>query len=275
MNMSTDLTVVDNHYEFGANWKDYLKNLDEDAVRQATVDFATLVPDQFVKDKDVIDIGSGSGLHSLAAIRLGARSVLSLDIDRDSVDATSSTLAKFASGSEYRVMEKSILDSDTAVLGQFDLVYSWGVLHHTGAMWEAIDAAAKLVKPGGVFALAIYRRTPLCWMWRIEKRVFTNAGQTTRSVIRAIYTRAYKLGLRATGRDPQRYIEEYNNVRGMNFYNDIDDWLGGYPYESATEAEIEKFLSVRGFTAQYIKPLRPRLGLFGTGCAEFRFQHKG
>jgi 2-polyprenyl-3-methyl-5-hydroxy-6-metoxy-1,4-benzoquinol methylase len=273
--MSVDLRVVNNHYGFGANWKDYLKNLDEAAVKQATVDFSSLVPEQYVQGKDVIDIGSGSGLHSLAAIRLGARSVLALDIDRDSVDATSSTLAAFASGSAYRVIEKSILDDDTSILGQFDLVYSWGVLHHTGAMWDAIDAAAKRVKPGGIFALAIYRRTPLCWMWRIEKRVFTNAGKATRSVIRAIYTRAYKLGLRVTGRDPKRYIEEYNNVRGMNFYNDIDDWLGGYPYESATEAEIEKFLGARGFTARYIKPLRPRLGLFGTGCAEFRFEHTG
>lgn len=273
--MSTDLRVVNSHYEFGANWKDYLKNLDEVAIQQAAVDFATLVPEQYVRGKDVIDIGSGSGLHSLAALRLGARSVLALDIDRNSVEATSSTLGTFAPGCEHRVIEKSILDDDTAALGEFDLVYSWGVLHHTGAMWDAIDAASKRVKPGGIFALAIYRRTPLCWMWRIEKRVFTNAGRTTRGVIRAIYTRAYKLGLRATGRNPKRYIEEYNNVRGMNFYNDIDDWLGGYPYESATEAEVEQFLGVRGFTAQYVKQLQPRLGLFGTGCAEFRFEHTG
>ena len=270
--MSTDLTAAENHYEFGRNWKDYLKNLDEAAVLQATKDFAVLVPAEVVRDKSMIDIGSGSGLHSLAAIKLGARSIVAVDIDRDSVEATTATLNKFASGADFRVIEKSILDADASGLGQFDVVYSWGVLHHTGAMWDAIDAASKRVADGGIFALAIYRKTPLCWAWRIEKRIFTNAGETTRSIIRAVYTRAYKLGLRLTGRDPKRYIDDYNGVRGMNFYNDIDDWLGGYPYESATEGEIEAFLKPRGFVLEYVKGLKPNLGLFGTGCAEFRFR---
>lgn len=270
--MNTDLRVADTHYAFGTNWKDYVRKLDEAAIEQATLDFSALVPEECVRGKDVVDIGSGSGLHGLAALRLGARSLLALDIDRDSVEATASTLANFAPGGDYRVIEKSILDHDAADLGEFDLVYSWGVLHHTGAMWDAIDAASKRVKPGGVFALAIYRRTPLCWLWRIEKRIFTNAGETTRRVIRAIFTGAYQVGLLATGRSPQGYIEDYKKVRGMNWYNDVDDWLGGYPYESATEAQIERFLQKRGFTAQYVKPAKRKLGVFGTGCAEFRFQ---
>lgn len=270
--MSTDLTALENHYAFGANWKDYLKNLDEAAIVQATKDFAILVPEDMVRGKSFIDIGSGSGLHSLAAIRLGAGSLVAIDIDKDSVEATATTLGKHAANATYRTLQKSILDPETRSLGEFDVVYSWGVLHHTGAMWSAIDAASQHVVKGGAFALAIYRKTPLCWAWRIEKRIFTNAGETTRSIIRAVYTRAYKLGLRLTGRDPQRYINDYNAVRGMNFYNDIDDWLGGFPYESATEDEIESFLKERGFALEYVKGLKPKLGLFGTGCAEFRFR---
>lgn len=273
--MSTDLTAQENHYEFGANWKDYLKNLDEAAIVQATKDFAILVPEELVRGKSFIDIGSGSGLHSLAAIRLGARMVLAVDIDPDSVEATWTTLGKHAPDASFRAIQKSILDPDARSLGKFDVVYSWGVLHHTGAMWLAIDAASQHVAKGGIFALAIYRKTPLCWAWRLEKRFFTDAGPTVRRVIRAVYTHSYKLGLRLTGRDPQRYIDDYNAVRGMNFYNDIDDWLGGYPYESATEDEIESFLKERGFALEYVKGLKPKLGLFGTGCAEFRFRRNG
>lgn len=273
--MNVDLTAAESHYEFGANWKDYLKNLDEAAIAQATKDFAVLVPEELVRGKSVVDIGSGSGLHSLAAIRLGAKSVLAIDIDRDSVEATTSTLEKHAEGAEFRVIRKSILDTGPDELGKFDLVYSWGVLHHTGAMWEAIDAASRHVADGGRFALAIYRKTPLCWAWRIEKRIFTNAGETARSIIRSIYTRAYILRLKLIGRSPNHHIDDYSSVRGMNFYNDIEDWLGGFPYESATEDEIEAFLKPRGFALEYVKRLKPGLGLFGTGCAEFRFRRTG
>ena len=41
-------------------------------------------------------------------------------------------------------------------LSLFDIVYSWGVLHHTGDVWHAIENAASRVKPGGIFYIALY-----------------------------------------------------------------------------------------------------------------------
>ena len=270
--MNEKLTEVSSHYEFGANWKDYSKKVDEEAIRQAETGVLKLIPQEALRGKDFLDIGSGSGLHSLAALRLGARSVTAIDIDPDSVEATRAMLAKNGREGSAEVRLLSILAPEAAELGEYDIVYSWGVLHHTGLMWEAIEKASQHVKSGGLFVLAIYRKTPLCWAWKIEKRVFTNGGRLIRGLLRSTYISAFKLGLLVRGRSPREYIENYKSLRGMNYYNDVDDWLGGYPYESATEEEIVKFMRKCGFAAEYVVELHPKLGLFGTGCAEFRFR---
>lgn len=270
--MSASLTDVSTHYEFGANWKDYSAKIDDQAIEEAEAGVLKLIPRDSLEGKTFLDIGSGSGLHSLAALRLGAKSVTAIDIDPNSVETTRATLRLNWQGQNVDVRLVSILAPEARDLGSFDIVYSWGVLHHTGAMWESIEKAAGHVKPGGQFVLAIYRKTPLCWAWKIEKRIFTNAGRIVRSLIRTPYIAAYKLGLRITGRDPAEFIANYKHVRGMNFYNDIDDWLGGYPYESATEKEIVDFLATRGFEAELVNELHPKLGLFGTGCSEFRLR---
>lgn len=270
--MSTDLKDVSTHYEFGANWKDYSEKIDDEAIRQAEIGVLNLIPKEQIEGKTFLDIGSGSGLHCLAALRLGAKSVVAVDIDPDSIETTRATLARHWTGDNYTLKLVSVLSPEAEDLGEFDIVYSWGVLHHTGSMWEAIEKAGRHVKVDGQFVLAIYRKTPLCWAWKIEKRIFTNGGSLVRGMIRTPFIAAYKLGLRATGRSPKQYVESYNGWRGMNFYNDIDDWLGGYPYESATEDEIISFLEKRGFKQELVKRLHPKLGLFGTGCSEFRFR---
>jgi 2-polyprenyl-6-hydroxyphenyl methylase/3-demethylubiquinone-9 3-methyltransferase len=57
----------------------------------------------------------------------------------------------------WQIMQGSVLDSAfMQQLPMADVVYSWGVLHHTGAMWPAIDAAAACVQADGLFAIAIY-----------------------------------------------------------------------------------------------------------------------
>lgn len=270
--MTADLTEASTHYEFGSNWKDYAKKIDEEAILQAEAGFLKLIPAEDIKGKTFLDIGSGSGLHSLAALRLGAKSVVAVDIDANSVETTRATLDQYWQGQNFDVRLVSVLAPEARDLGSFDIVYSWGVLHHTGAMWEAIEKAANHVRPGGQFVLAIYRKTPLCWAWKIEKRIFTNGSGFVRSLIRTPFIAAFKLGLRVTGRNPAQYIADYKGVRGMNFYNDIDDWLGGYPYESATEQEIVAFLAPLGFSLEQVYPASEQVGLFGTGCSEFRLR---
>ena len=74
------------------------------------------------------------------------------------------------------MMERSIFDPQIESMGSFDFVYSWGVLHHTGDMYRALRGAAGRVAPGGRFLFALYRRTPLCWLWKLEKRWYAGAS---------------------------------------------------------------------------------------------------
>lgn len=270
--MSASLTDVSTHYEFGANWKDYSAKIDEEAIRQAGRGVLKLIPREDIAGRTFLDIGSGSGLHSLAALRLGAKSVTAVDIDPNSVETTRRVIERNWPEKNVETQLVSILDPRARDLGVFDIVYSWGVLHHTGAMWDAIEKAASHVAPGGQFVLAIYLKTPFCWAWKIEKRIFTNSGSLVRSLIRGTYVAAKKLRMRMTGKNPAKFIAEYKSQRGMNFFNDLDDWLGGYPYESATEEEIVSFLGARGFKPEFVSGLQPGLGVFGTGCSEFRFR---
>jgi 2-polyprenyl-3-methyl-5-hydroxy-6-metoxy-1,4-benzoquinol methylase len=272
-NSLTDLTRVENHYEFGANWKDYLRHIDESAIEAAMAGLLRLIPEQKLRGASFLDIGCGSGLHSLAALRLGASRVVAVDIDTDSVEATRQTLQRFAPGAASAVLEMSSLDLDSERLGQFDVVYSWGVLHHTGSMWRAVDVASSLVKMGGLFSIALYQKTPLCGLWRVEKRIYTRLPRPLRAAVRTAFLLPLLLGVTLKRGNPRKFIREYK-TRGMNFYTDLEDWLGGYPYESATPEEIlEKFHSL-GFDPVCELPLPKKLGLFGTGCAEFTFQRR-
>jgi hypothetical protein len=58
----------------------------------------------------------------------------------------------------------------------------------------------------------------------------------------------------------------------MNFSHDIHDWLGGYPYETATAAELRNRICAMGFAEDRAFPLPVTWGLFGAGCHEFVFQ---
>lgn len=264
-----DLRSLDTHFEFGANWADYSRHIDEHAITKAKEGLLRLFTVEELRGADFLDIGCGSGIHALAAVQLGVDRIVGVDIDPNSVETTRKTLTRFAPDARAEVRHLSVFDAEPSDLGQFDIVYSWGVLHHTGDMWTAIERAGHLVKPGGLFALALYQKRPLCGAWTVEKRVYTRGGEPLRKAIRGIYIAAYMLGLIATGRNPVRYVQNYSTSRGMNFFNDVHDWLGGYPYESATPDEVTARLSDFGFEMARSLPLGSGLGVFGTGCAEY------
>jgi SAM-dependent methyltransferase len=260
-----DLTSVEAHFSFGKNWRNYLLFVDDAAIREAEAGLLTLIPRASLEGASFIDIGCGSGLHSLAAIRMGAGRVVAIDIDPDSVAATRELLAR--SGAAADVREESVFQSR----GQFDIVYSWGVLHHTGDMWRAIRCASELVKPGGLFAIGLYQRTPSCDAWRTIKRFYAKASKPVQALVRWPYTALYIGRIAASGSNPIRRIREYKAMRGMNFLTDIHDWLGGYPYESAAAPEIISFFDELGFDMLVDGRLPASRGLLGTGVAQFTF----
>src|SRR6476661_3992876 len=195
MNDVTSLTDRSTHFEFGANWADYSRMIDEPRITSAMDNVRALVGD--VRGRTVLDIGSGSGLFSLAALRLGAARVLAVDIDENSVATTRTTLTNLAGDAEWKADQVSVFDLSSSTYGRFDVVYSWGVLHHTGSMWEAVARAADMVEPGGIFAFALYEKTPLCGFWEKEKRFYTRAGQAMQKLLRGCYMLVYAAGLAA------------------------------------------------------------------------------
>jgi 2-polyprenyl-3-methyl-5-hydroxy-6-metoxy-1,4-benzoquinol methylase len=264
-----DLLSKESHFEFGKNWASYSELIDEVRVEKAVQELRRLAGD--LTGKSFLDIGCGSGLHSLAALRLGAARVVSIDLDSDSVATTQKVLARHAPpGSNSKAFECSVFDLDKADLGTFDVVYSWGVLHHTGDMYRAIRCAAQKVAPGGTFVFALYRKTWLCGFWKVEKRWYTRASAATQARARAVYVFFFRLAHTLTGRDFDKYVAEYDKWRGMEFHHDVHDWMGGFPYESISPDEAEAFMTKLGFRRDRVFVLsKTPVGIFGSGCDEF------
>ena len=272
---SNDPTQVESHFSFGENWQSFLRTVSEDSIAAAVCSFERLLPESEIKDRRILDIGCGSGLSMLAASRLGARSVDGIDIDPASAAAAQTLLSQHLSQSSWSVRTMTVFDL-TPDQGTYDIVHSWGVLHHTGDMWTALRKAGDLVVPGGLLVIALYRKTPICGFWKIEKKFYTSAGVLSQAIIRSVYAGIYVAGLIATGRNPVRYVREYRRSRGMNFMHNVHDWLGGYPYESADPHEVNAAMEQMGFriVRRFEKPVAIG-GLLGSHCDEFVAVRKG
>src|SRR5436305_8478153 len=180
------LTERESHFEFGENWKNYSKTIDQTRIDSAIEGVKKLFPDGLA-GQTFLDIGCGSGLHSLAALSLGAAPVTAIDIDENSTATTQELLARYAPGQQWTVKVASVFDAAPDSLGRFDVVYSWGVLHHTGDMWRAIECATRFVNPGGQFAIAIYSATTWDPMWKVEKKLYSRASRPIQWTIRGLY----------------------------------------------------------------------------------------
>ena len=201
----------------------------------------------------------------------GGADLYGIDLTDRAVEHTSRRLALF--GLESRL---AVGDAEHLPFGDdtFDIVYSWGVLHHTGAMHQAIEDAASLVRPGGLFAFAFYRKTRLCGVWTHIKRWYARASPEGQQRARSIYIVLFKLALRATGRDFESYVRNYRSNRGMNFEHDLHDWIGGYPYESIRPSEVAAAMAKSGFEHVRSNTRPYEIGFFGSGCDEYVYRRR-
>ena len=141
-------------------------------------------------------------------------------------------------------------------------------------MWRAIEHAATLVKPGDLFVIAIYTKTPHCEFWRKEKRFYSRAPKFVQALLRLAYMTAYLGYLPVTGWRPIAFVRNHKESRGMNFSTNVHDWLGGYPYESTTPSDIAKAMSRLGFEPVKSNTRPTSIGVFGSGCDEYVY-HRG
>jgi 2-polyprenyl-3-methyl-5-hydroxy-6-metoxy-1,4-benzoquinol methylase len=261
-------------FEFGRNWQHFLGHLNESRINEAEESLKRMLEVPNLQGMSFLDIGSGSGLFSLAAHRLGAR-VHSFDYDPASVACARELKRRYCENdSAWTIEEGSVLDAEyVRSLGNFDVVYSWGVLHHTGAMWRALDNAQIAVRRGGRLFIAIYNDTgSQSARWRLIKRTYNKLPRYLKVpfAVATVAPGEAKAALRALLRlRPQEYVQSwtrYDHSRGMSHWHDIIDWVGGYPYEVASPEEIFDFYRAKGFGLTKMK-----CGGVGLGCNEYVF----
>jgi len=261
-------------FEFGRNWSQFLPIIDEERIQEAEMSLKTMLEVDSLSGRHFLDIGSGSGLFSLAARRLGAR-VRSFDFDPMSVFCTRELKRNyFPDDGAWKIEEASVLDGEyMKSLGQFDVVYSWGVLHHTGNLWTAMENTQQCVAPEGKLFIALYNDTgsqSARWYW--VKKTYNGLPRILKTPFTVLVTIPGELKLIAASMltlNPRRYTDSwtrYRRNRGMTKWRDIVDWVGGYPYEVSTPDEVFDFCRARGFLLTKLK-----CGRVGLGCNEFVF----
>ncbi len=263
MNQHEREVAAGERFEFGANWSRFLRSLNETRIKQAEESLKSMLSLDNLAGKRFLDAGSGSGLFSLAARRLGA-TVHSFDYDPHSVACTQELKRRFFPDDErWRVDTGSVLDSTyLASLGRFDVVYSWGVLHHTGNMQLALGNVGGIVAPGGQLFVALYNDQG--WIssyWSAVKRQYN-----LHPWMRPLLTLAHAPYL-FVGRFIARTLSGRGQLeRGMTLWYDMIDWLGGWPFEVSRPEEITGFFSGRGYRVQQLQTVGRR-----AGCNEFVF----
>ncbi|MEZ6063172.1 MAG: class I SAM-dependent methyltransferase [Planctomycetaceae bacterium] len=278
------MTQPELRFHFGHNWKKFQSRLTDARTDHARESIIRLLRRHDLQRQRFLDAGSGSGLFSLAARRLGA-TVTSFDIDPDSVACTRYLKDREqSSNDDWQVLSGSILDADLlATLGMFDVVYSWGVVHHTGRMWEAIERLLTLVDDGGIAVVAIYNDQGFSSrLWMAIKKLYNRLPGFLRLpylitilgwnlLCRATTTAAAMLVRLITLRNPfvpfRRWWNE-DRGRGMHWWYDFVDWVGGWPFEVAGPGEVFRFFDDRGFELINLETTA------GSGCNEFVFRRR-
>jgi 2-polyprenyl-3-methyl-5-hydroxy-6-metoxy-1,4-benzoquinol methylase len=262
-------------FAFGSNWRSFIELVDDERTAAAQQSLVQALGTSDLSGRTFLDVGCGSGLFSLAAHRLGA-TVRSLDYDTEAVAATVELRRRFAPDADWVVEQGSILDErQVAEFGRFDIVYAWGVLHHTGDLWRALDLVSRLVTPAGLLYLSVYNDQEFASrVWLRVKRAYNKSGPLTRRLLvagSAVHLRlrhpVARLAGLALGTPLAR--KRAARARSMSARHDLIDWVGGYPFEVAKPEQVFTFLRARGYELCHLKTCAG-----GIGCNEFVFKRR-
>jgi len=261
-------------FKFGENWQGFLRVLTDERICAAEKSICDFMGKRTLEGLSFLDIGSGSGLSSLVARRLGAR-VHSFDFDPQSVECTTELKRRyFRDDPCWEIEQGSVLDRGfVESLGTYDVCYAWGVLHHTDSMWQALYNAHLAVAEDGLLFIAIYNDEGLASaLWERVKKTYCAGGLARGMMVGLFYPLFFFAGLAADivrARNPMKRYKEHKKLRGMSLLHDWKDWLGGFPYERASAKRIIAFFENLGYEL-----LKSEAPVYGFGNNQFLFRKK-
>lgn len=254
-------------FSFGRNWADYSREaLDDEARQRAREHLRAWLARLDPPPRSLLDVGCGSGLFLVAAADLGLERIVGFDYDPKCVEVARENCARLL-GDDHPVevrpgdaLDAAFLES----LGTFDLVYAWGSLHHTGDMWSALRRVARCVAPGGALMVALYNHTWSSPLWTGIKWLYNQLPGPLRPALVAALT-----GPAAIAKALYTRQNPFRQRRGMSFWHNMVDWVGGYPYEYARPQAVIRFFREHGFELLHLEPAPTPIA-----CNEFLFRRR-
>jgi ubiquinone/menaquinone biosynthesis C-methylase UbiE len=127
---------------------------------ESGVPFSAFVPFRELGGRDVLEVGCGSGIAVQLFAEAGAN-VTAVDLTPWAVATTRRRMDAFGLAADVREADGESLPFED---GSFDLVFSWGVIHHTTDMQAALGELIRVLRPGGRLVLMLYHRRSIFFL---------------------------------------------------------------------------------------------------------------
>jgi 2-polyprenyl-3-methyl-5-hydroxy-6-metoxy-1,4-benzoquinol methylase len=233
-------------FEFGNNWLSFLKHISDESISSAKNNICLWLDNEDLSEQRILDIGCGSGIHSFAFWKLGVKEIISFDFDSNSVKATLILWETAGRPDNWKVFQGSVLDDVFLIgLGKFDIVYSWGVLHHTGDLWNSVlNSISFCTHNNSIVWLALYQGVDTYKDDLKLKLKYNNSSFLGKKFI--VFKEILKIVKKRRAKGKNFFTWNEKRGRGMDTYHDLIDWLGGYPYEVCSRSNLSKFMYENG-----------------------------
>ena len=158
---------------------------------------------------DVLELGCGAGIDTVEFAKYGAN-VTALDLSDASIKASSELMKE--TGVKFKLMKHDLAKPLPFPDESFDIVYSFGVLHHIPKVAPVITEVYRVLRPGGVFMGMLYNRNSLMYAYM---KTFLHKIETERR-LGCPYAKLYTI------ETAKKLLHRFAQVQVKTRYNVID-----------------------------------------------------